>query len=521
MPAQRRAGGRKKTATPKIYAPIPGWGGTVAGAYHTFRPNPHPHYHSGVDIPVPRGTACVAPVDGKIGKAILHGFAPGEGGPDGQGGGMVHFIFPADVGGIKAGTVIGWGHIEALYVKEGDSVKAGQVIAKSGWTFTSADHVHFIARHDDDGLDGLGDGTFNPLPLLQALEKGSTVNTGQAGSGNSGGGGGGGTSSGDTEAIAKAAAFSTLLDLPGILDQQESLALRGNKSLMNDQPLLPFIEQLCKSSLRSFQSMPNGNFLAFFPDYFGGLNHRTPYWEIEDIEIIDASIELSDDALATHVYVVGDIARFDGQVDLFDKIQSSGVVTIFEAFAADFINGIQPPKTNAQGDNVVQGVSEVVDTAIDAVKDLTLPGGVPTFRNNKGGAIAFLKKYGARPHFEEAPFVRSPYFELFLAYQTFMLLWAQQFRTTFELTFMPELYPGGIVAFPDHGIQCYIAEVEHQCSYESGFKTTATMIAPAALTDSNGQPIDPARKNVHAGMIRAFSLGGDLPFDALKLQRGR
>jgi hypothetical protein len=48
--------------------------------------------------------------------------------------------------------------------------------------------------------------------------------------------------------------------------------------------------------------------------------------------------------------------------------------------------------------------------------------------------------------------VRSPYYEAFLAYQRFCLMWSRQFLTTFEFTFMPELFPGGIVAFPDHGI---------------------------------------------------------------------
>lgn len=290
-----------------------------------------------------------------------------------------------------------------------------------------------------------------------------------------------------------AAAFSTFLELPGIFDQARSEMLVGNKSLMNDSPLLPFVEQLCHASLRAFQSMPNGNFFAFFPDYFGGLSHRTAYWEIDDIEVLDGQIELSDDALATHVYIVGDTSPSFGTIDITDEILSSGVVTIFDAFSSDFISGLSAtpdtppptPKNPPPAGTFQGGISKIVD---------------------KTNALAFLTKYGARPYREEAPMVRNAYFELFLAYQKFMLLWSQQFLTTFTFTFMPELYPGGIVAFPDHGIQCYISDVTHECDYENGFLTRANLMAPAAISGSD-------KKNVHDGLVRDFTLGNDLPLD--------
>ena len=115
---------------------------------------------------------------------------------------------------------------------------------------------------------------------------------------------------------------------------------------------------------------------------------------------------------------------------------------------------------------------------------------------DKDNAISFLQKYGARPFYLEAPMIRSHYFEMFLAYQQFCLLWSQQFQANFEFTFMPELFPGGLIRFPSYGIQCYIAEVNHAGSYESGFTTRATLTAPSALPQ-NG------RKNVHAGMVRS------------------
>jgi len=290
--------------------------------------------------------------------------------------------------------------------------------------------------------------------------------------------------------IATAAAFSSYFQMPGMMETQEAIALTGRRSLMNDQPLLPWIEQIAGASLRSFMSMPNGNFYAFYPDYFGGLG-RTAYWVINDVEIISGKIDLSDDALATHVFVVGDTTPAEGgfgHVDFIDKINSAGVVNVYNAFMADFLNG---PAEGTQS------------TMVDSTK--------PSLAN-KDAAINFLKKYGARPIVEEVPAIRSPIYETFLAYQRFCLLWAAQFKTTFEFTFMPELYPGGLVELEGHGIQCYVDQVVHSGSYESGFTTTATLSAPAATKDSTtGKPVDPDRSWVHSGMIRAFQFDPNTP----------
>lgn len=285
----------------------------------------------------------------------------------------------------------------------------------------------------------------------------------------------GGVSLAEVEAAAKAAAFSTYLEIPGLFEQQESYALRGERSLMNDQPLIGLIEQLTKASLRRFQSLPNGNFYAFYPDYFGGLT-KTPYWEIHDIEIMDGSINLSDDALATHVYVVGDNSGFYDGITEIDKASSAGVVTIFHAMMANFITGYK--EATPKEENKEERQERAIKT--------------------KAQAFAFLKKYGARPFYEEAPMVRSPYYEMFLAFQQFCLLWSKQFLTEFKLTYMPELYPGGLVSLPEHGLQLFIEEVSHEFDYENGFKTVVAFSAPASL--ENG-PL-----GLSDGMIRADAL---------------
>jgi hypothetical protein len=291
----------------------------------------------------------------------------------------------------------------------------------------------------------------------------------------------------DVGAIAKAAAFSTFFSMPGFVNTMESNSLTGQRSLMNDTPLMPFIQQLSMACLRQFMSTPNGDFFAFYPDYFGGLG-KTAYWLIEDIEIISGSIELSDDQLYTHVYVIGDIAGApsgadtgSGSVGFEDRLNTGGVVNVFNAFMADFLNGVD-----------VKGDLKAVD-----------PKKYPTLAK-KEDAINFLRKYGARPHYEEAAMVRAPIYEAFLAYQKFCLYWSGQFKTQFQFTFMPELFPGGIVAFPEHGLQCYVNSVTHNCSYENGFTTTAELMAPSAYKNTDGTAADPDKAWVHAGMIRSW-----------------
>lgn len=407
------------------------------------------------DIAVPTGTPVIAVDDGTIGSQIgpLNSSSPTMEGE------RFHLETATDE--------FYYAHLSSLGVKAGQKVKKGQVCGQSG-AANGVEHLHFARRNGD------------PKPVLEgALIEGAT-----------GGGAIGGpveigtTDSAEVAAISKGAALAAFVNLPGLAERIESQALKGERSLMNDTPLFPFIEQLCKGSLRNFMSMPDGNFFAFIPDYFGGLTGRQAYWEIDDIEILSGEINLSDDALATHVYVVGDTGTIDQAVDFHEKITTAGVITVFNGFMADFLNGVNDPTVGKEGK------TKDMDAKTFARESAKVPS-----LAEKDKAIAFLEKYGARPYYEEAPYIRSHYFEMFLAYQIFCLMWSKQFLTTFELTFMPELFPGGLVKFPSHGIQCYIDEVSHEGSYETGFRTRAALSAPTALSNGNA--------NVNEGMIRS------------------
>jgi hypothetical protein len=400
-----------------------------------------------VDISVSENTGVKAVADGTIGSVSIRGRTPDSTTNSGS------TVFLTTEGDEWA-----YMHLNDVSVSQGDQVTKGQLIGESGIANNSA-HLH------------LGRKNGNPMDVLDGDDSGTTGSSSNPTQGNN---------SPVDEATAKAAAFATYFNIEGLFDTTNSILLKGDKSLMNDKPLFPFIEQLVSASMRRFQSMPNGNFYAFYPDYFGGSKHRRPYWEIRDIEIVDGQIELSDDSLSTHVFVIGDTQDSFG-ITTSDMDQSAGIINIFNAFQADFISGHgeqqRPGPINKDAET---GEGPKASRVIDHDE-----------------AVAFLKKYGARPYMEEAPMVRSAFYEAFLAYQKFCLLWAQQFSSQFQLTFMPELFPGGLVAFPDHGIQMFVEEVTHAFDYSTGFRTDVTFSSPASL-DGKGKE--------HEGMIRAGSL---------------
>lgn len=317
-----------------------------------------------------------------------------------------------------------------------------------------------IAFHSDGGAawGNHGDpGAHYPIDKL--LQQVQTIVNKAAASGGSGSGGGGGTSNdalGDTWANA----FVAEIQLPSLQDQVTAIALgEEHMGLMHDQSLMPFVQQVCQASMRSFQSLPNGDFYAFYPDYFGEFGHHDPYWLIDDIEILDGQIMLTDDALATHVFAVGDttwpISKSDGSTGQFLNMLQAATINIQNAFGAD---------------------------GILATQDKTSP----TISADE--AVQFIKRYGARPLVQQYPMVRSPVFEMFLAYQQFMLAWSNQFKTPFTFTFMPELFPGGKVGFPAHGLQMFINSVTHEWDYEeAGFTTTAELAAPSVFGNNTEQ----------------------------------
>lgn len=406
------------------------------------------HLHAGEDFATPSGTPIYATEDG---------IATQRSDPSGYG-----LYLDLDVGKY----VIRYAHLSNI-TKTGH-VKKGQVIGRTGNSGSSqGPHLHFEVRTDGGGFGS--DGVISPESYLTgAADPGGGIPPSQGGSG---GAASGAFNLNDIFAVGRAAAFASHINLPGVLNTAEAVVLTGKKSIYNDDPLLPFIEQLCKGSLRHFMSLPDGSFFAFFADYFGQYG-RKPYWAVDDIEIIDGSIDLSDEAFASHVFIPGDTTGLlGGGINEVDRIFSTGVFTIFDFFVVQ--NKIGKEK----------GKHKDLKTKVDANE--------------------VLQRYGQRPHYEEAAFIRNHIFEAFYAFTQFQLLWSRQFLTTFSLTFMPELYPGGIVHLKQHKINLFIDSVTHEFDYESGFTTTANFSAPSGGKNS------PYTQDLSTGLVQFGALRSD------------
>jgi murein DD-endopeptidase MepM/ murein hydrolase activator NlpD/3D (Asp-Asp-Asp) domain-containing protein len=395
--------------------------------------------HEGLDFPCPNGTDIFAVLDG------------------------IATIVQTDSGGygkwieLKHANEVftRYGHLNSFNVKVGDKVKKGDVIAKSNNTGGSTGpHLHFEYRPGGTPQD--------PASWLAGADTQAGGTDPIAGISS-----GGGVSKESAQGIATASAFATQIELPTMAETLESMAYSGQKSYMNDKPLIDFVEQLCTASMRTYMSLPDGRFYAFFPDHFGTFNpNRPPYWEIDDVELIEGDMVLSDDNLKTHVYVVGD-NQYDMKVDFNDRLMTSGIVTIFNAFETNWLLSQQGGK-----------------------------GKLPLFKD----AASFLNRYGVRPDYHEEPMIRSKYFEAFSAFQRFMQQWSMQFITQFQFTFMPELYPGGRVAFKDHDLVCYVDSVQHQFDYTGGFETFAQLTSPSAQDTNN----DGMMEKFTYGMVKSF-----------------
>lgn len=458
----------------KNYGTLAPSGGQAYGAPRSYGG------HAGIDLNAAHGTNLFAACKSKVVYA-------GEWGSEGK---IVTIQSLVKIPGYPSHMLIGYGHMSSISssIQVGDTVEAGTFLGKSGAGSNGQPHLHLWVNDSNAPVAGNGksDGSLDPTPFVKASLAGTAVTDDPTALDSTETGDSTGFS--DALAAAKAAGVFTSLNFPQAIDQTESILLTGSdargRSLMNDQPILPFVEQLAKGSMRSFQSLPNGDFYAWHPDYFGAFG-TAPYWEIDDIEILEGNIQISDDNLITHVFVTGATLPTQ-QIDITRKISTHGVVNILNAGSVEFLS-LDPDQEKIQEPDK----KERKGKKHDEEKDPELK----PFLGDTQQALEFLQRYGARPYVEDAPFIRSHLFETFAAYQTFMLAWSRQFLTTFNFTFMPELFPGGIVKFRHHGIQMYIDEVHHSWDYQNGFTTQANLSAPAA-TDGKYNPIS-------SGMVRA------------------
>lgn len=218
----------------------------------------------------------------------------------------------------------------------------------------------------------------------------------------------------------------------------------GEKAFIEGQPLLQMAQAIASAGLRSWSSGPDGSFMAWYPDYWG-LDGKPAVLRLEDIELKDVHIDFSDDPLATHVYINGDIQQGLGQFDeVAGWLDTAGVATVENAWLYQRLVKVAPS---------------------DDMDGLT--------------GDLLMRRYGIRPLKETFALAGTHELEFLLATKVFMEQWAKQYETEISMTFMPELFPGMRVDLAGKNLQVYVTSVTHTCDYEQGFSTTATIMAPS------------------------------------------
>lgn len=231
----------------------------------------------------------------------------------------------------------------------------------------------------------------------------------------------------------------------------ESELLAGARALMNDEGVLSYVQMLSNISMRSFMAAPNGDFIAWFPDYFG-LYGLAGKMSIQDIEVQDFTVNWDDTRLITHQFVAGAFNGFStgdpgGPVDIYQKFLTAGVVSVEQPEVMKALFHLEPK-----------------------------PG-------EFGDSVATLQRFGARPAFSAMGTITGSQAEFWYALFLFQRNWAEQFSTNMPLTFMPELFPGMLAQLPSMRFQAYVTQVVHSFDFSNGggFRTSATIIAPSSM----------------------------------------
>jgi len=217
--------------------------------------------------------------------------------------------------------------------------------------------------------------------------------------------------------------------------------LTGEKAYVDDQPLIQVVSAMAGASLRNFQSSPTGDLLFYYPDPFG-MDGKPAIFDLEDIELTDCHIDLSDDALTTHVYVDGDLAMLGQGDSVMGWLTTSGVATVENEWLYK---------------RLIQAAPGDIDSSMTAQQ--------------------LMNRFGVRPYRQTYQIAGNADLEFLLACQIFMGKWAAQYTTNLGMTFLPELYPGYRINLVGHNLSVYVGAVTHTFDWEQGFKTMATVSA--------------------------------------------
>lgn len=234
----------------------------------------------------------------------------------------------------------------------------------------------------------------------------------------------------------------------------EGTLLGGYRALLNDTPVLDTVRQFMGAALRDYCSAPNGDFIAWFPDYFGHYG-QIGKMIVSPLEVQQDSgpptIAWDDSGLKTHQFVSGSTVAGAGD--------SSAIINTASTAG---IASVEFPELMMALLKVSRKEAERLGTT-------------------------FLQREGARPNFTPMDQISGAKAEFFFACYLFQQNWSGQFQASVNLTFMPELFPGMMLCLPEYGIQGYVRETTDSWDMTGGFSTSVTAAPWSSI--GNGGPV--------------------------------
>lgn len=287
-------------------------------------------------------------------------------------------------------------------------------------------------------------------------------------------------------------------------DVSSAYTLTGNRALANDVPVSTTVFNLCKASMRSYIAGPYGNFIAYYPDYWGVYGNREPAVVIDDIELLDINVTMSDSEFYSHVYIPGvTVSGSTFGSGASSLMLTTGVVSIESNLDADYDTLNDESALSDQPSPVLKKLINMGDD--DEYAWMYSPrelyrryGARPSVSQQSitSGAQAIQDRAASSAE-ESGSMTQQQAMVYLLALYEFMYHWANQCQVSISTTFMPIVFPGERVKVPlrdGRHVTVYVKGVSHSMSYESGFTTKLTCCCPTG--------------DLYPGMVRDFGDNG-------------
>lgn len=229
-------------------------------------------------------------------------------------------------------------------------------------------------------------------------------------------------------------------------------------ALVNDKPALEFVSTCCKSSMRSYMSMPDGRFVAFVPDWFGWMMPSNAQGSTIDIpvqEVISFRTDFDKSSYCSH-YMLLTNESFPDPTGMFSNPLSQ---TLRALISSGFIS------FQYQGDNLMK-LMDISCTGCSTLDEV-------------------MQRWGVNVITESNEYIIDHQLTSVYALYQFLRYWANCFKTQVQITFRPEIIPGLRLRFPHAGQSLFVESVSHSWNAMTGGTTSVTLVAP--VNSNTGQ----------------------------------